>query len=183
MAEGMRVQFLGSIPLDPKIAEACDAGQAFVDHYAATPTAQVMQNIIQPIAALDETKVDKKATQKTRQEDNCMRIAIPLADGKLAMHFGHCERFALIDVDQAQKKILTREDVAAPPHEPGLLPRWLAERGANTIISGGMGQRARGLFEERGILVLVGAPPDMPENLVGHYLAGTIQVGQNICDH
>lgn len=112
-----------------------------------------------------------------------MRIAIPLADGKLAMHFGHCERFALVDVDQTEKKILGREDVEAPPHEPGLLPRWLAERGANAIISGGMGQRARGLFDERGILVVVGAPADTPENLVGHYLAGTLEVGQNICDH
>lgn len=112
-----------------------------------------------------------------------MRIAIPMADGKLAMHFGHCERFALLDVDPREKKILKREDIDAPPHEPGLLPRWLAELGANTIISGGMGQRARGLFAERGIQVVVGAPSDTPERLVGNYLAGTLQVGENACDH
>ena len=112
-----------------------------------------------------------------------MRIAIPMADGKLAMHFGHCQRFALVDVDPIEKKILKREDIEAPPHEPGLLPRWLAERGANTIISGGMGQRARGLFAERGIQVVVGAPADTPEALVGNYLAGTLQVTENVCDH
>ncbi len=183
MAEDMGIRFLGSIPLDPKIAEACDKGRAFVDHYAATPTAEIMQEIIQPIAALDETNADKKATGKIRQEDNQMRIAIPLADGKLAMHFGHCERFAFVDIDQAEKKILGRQDIEAPPHEPGLLPGWLAERGVNAIISGGMGQRARGLFGERGIDVVVGALADTPENLVGHYLAGTLDVGQNICDH
>ena len=33
-----------------------------------------------------------------------MRIAIPIADGKLAMHFGHCERFALVDVDPSKKR-------------------------------------------------------------------------------
>ena len=112
-----------------------------------------------------------------------MKIAIPLAGGKLAMHFGHCERFALVDVDPAEKKILGREDIDAPPHQPGLLPPWLAERGATMIIAGGMGQRAQGLFTEQGIQVIVGAPSDTPERLVGDYLAGTLQAGENACDH
>jgi len=112
-----------------------------------------------------------------------MKIAIPLAGGKLAMHFGHCEHFALVDVDLAEKKILKREDIEAPPHVPGLLPKWLAERGADMIIAGGMGQRAQGLFAEHGIQVVVGAPADTPERLAGDYLAGTLQAGENICDH
>ena len=112
-----------------------------------------------------------------------MRIAIPLANGKLAMHFGHCERFALVDVDQAEKKLLKREDIDAPPHQPGMLPPWLAERGASVIIAGGMGQRAQGLFAEQGIQVVIGAPVESPERLVGDFLAGTLQAGENICDH
>ena len=112
-----------------------------------------------------------------------MKIAIPLAGGKLSMHFGHCELFALVDVDPVEKKILKREDVEPPPHEPGLLPKWLAERGANVIIAGGMGQRAQELFAGQGICVVVGAPADSPECLVGDYLAGTLQAGVNTCDH
>lgn len=112
-----------------------------------------------------------------------MKIAIPLAQGKLSMHFGHCERFALLDVDAAEKTILKREDLEAPPHEPGLLPPWLAERGATMIIAGGMGQRAQGLFARHGIQVLVGALPEEPETIVNGYLAGTLQVGRNSCDH
>lgn len=112
-----------------------------------------------------------------------MKIAIPLADGRLAMHFGHCERFALIEADSEQKRILKRDDVAAPPHQPGLLPAWLAGRGANVIIAGGMGQRAQGLFAESGIKVVVGAPADVPERLVEAYLAGTLVSGDNVCDH
>ena len=108
-----------------------------------------------------------------------MRIAVPLVDGKLCMHFGHCERFALVDVDPTRRTITKREDVEAPPHQPGLLPPWLAERGANTIIAGGMGQRAQELFAEQGIQVVVGAPAETPEMLVEAYLAGTLQVGEN----
>ena len=112
-----------------------------------------------------------------------MRIAIPLADGRLSMHFGHCERFALVNVDPGTGKIMSREDVAPPAHEPGVLPKWLAEQGVNVIIAGGMGQRAQGLFAEKGIRVLVGAPARTPEELVGSYLAGTIELGRNTCDH
>jgi len=112
-----------------------------------------------------------------------MKIAIPMADGKLTNHFGHCESFALVDVDSAEKKILKREDIIPPPHEPGLLPPWLAERGVNLVIAGGMGQRAQGLFAEQGIQVFVGAPADTPEILVGNYLSGTLQTGVNACDH
>lgn len=112
-----------------------------------------------------------------------MRIAIPLADGKLALHFGHCASFALIDADANQKKIMGREEIAAPPHQPGLLPSWLAERGANVIIAGGMGQRAQQLFLEQGIEVLVGAPAQTPEALVEAFLNGTLETGVNACDH
>jgi ATP-binding protein involved in chromosome partitioning len=49
----MNVPFLGSIPIDPKIAETGDSGRAFVRVYASTPTAGIMRRIVEPIAALD----------------------------------------------------------------------------------------------------------------------------------
>lgn len=112
-----------------------------------------------------------------------MRIAIPVANGKLAAHFGHCEKFALIDVDQEQKTILGKEVVDAPPHQPGLLPVWLADREAEVIIAGGMGQRAQSLFSQNGITVVIGASSEIPEKIVSDYLYGTLRTGENICDH
>jgi ATP-binding protein involved in chromosome partitioning len=112
-----------------------------------------------------------------------MRIAIPVASGKLCPHFGHCEHFALIDVDPNTKAIVKQELVEAPEHQPGLLPRWLHDRGANVIVAGGMGTRAQDLFAERGIKVFVGAPSDTPEAIVSAYLDGTLQTGENLCDH
>jgi predicted Fe-Mo cluster-binding NifX family protein len=121
--------------------------------------------------------------RQSLKENKHMKIAIPLANGKLAMHFGHCERFALVDVDAPEKKIVSREEIEAPPHQPGLLPSWLAERGATMIIAGGMGQRALGLFAEQGIQVVVGAAAETPEKLVLDYLAGSLRAGENVCDH
>jgi ATP-binding protein involved in chromosome partitioning len=112
-----------------------------------------------------------------------MKIAIPLAGGRLCMHFGHCETFALIDVDMEKKEIVGRTEVTPPPHEPGVLPRWLSEQGATAILAGGMGQRAQGLFAEQKIQVMVGLPAETPDALVKQYLAGTLQAGENVCDH
>ncbi len=112
-----------------------------------------------------------------------MRIAIPLADGKLCMHFGHCGQFALVDVDASSKTIKGTTKLDPPAHEPGVLPRWLNEQGATVIIAGGMGQRAQALFAEQGIAVVVGAPADTPDALVTAYLAGSLTSGQNACDH
>jgi len=99
------------------------------------------------------------------------------------MHFGHCEQFALLDVDKKAKKITKKQLLTPPPHEPGVLPKWLHEQGANVIIAGGMGQRAQSLFAENGIKVVVGAPGDEPDKLVISYLEGTLVSGTNVCDH
>ena len=112
-----------------------------------------------------------------------MKIAIPMADGKLCMHFGHCEQFALVEVDEAAKTITGTTYLTPPPHEPDVLPRWLHEQGANVIIAGGMGQRAQGIFAASSIKIVVGAPAETPEGVVSAYLSGTLQVGSNACDH
>ena len=110
-----------------------------------------------------------------------MKIAIPLAEGKLTAHFGHCREIAFIEADD--DGIKGKEILIPPPHEPGVLPRWLHDMGANVIIAGGMGQKAQQLFAANNINVVVGAPVDMPEVLVESYLVGTLVTGENICDH
>jgi len=112
-----------------------------------------------------------------------MRIAIPVTDGKLSAHFGHCEQFAIIDVDTDGKNIESQQVVTPPPHEPGLLPKWLSELHVDLIIAGGMGRRAQQLFEQNNIDVVVGATNNTPQELARQYLTGQLQCGQNICDH
>lgn len=112
-----------------------------------------------------------------------MKIAIPLTGGKLSAHFGHCERFAIINADQTSGAILSKEEAIPPPHEPGLYPAWLAERGATHIISGGMGQQALNLFAQNKITVIVGAPALDPEEIANMYLRGELKFSGNGCDH
>ena len=112
-----------------------------------------------------------------------MRVAIPTVEGKLCLHFGHCEEFALVDVDDETRQIESVGGATPPPHAPGVLPRWLAEQGATAIISGGMGTRAQQLFAQAGVEVIVGASSDDPRAIVEAWLAGNLTTGTNVCDH
>ena len=118
-----------------------------------------------------------------KKGDKEMRIAIPLAQGNLSLHFGHCDEFAIFDIDDNTKKVISRKDETPPGHEPGVLPRWLHENNVSVIIAGGMGQRAQQLFEQNKIAVVIGAADNAPEQLVLQYLTGQLECGQNICDH
>ncbi len=118
-----------------------------------------------------------------KDSESALVIAIPVAGGQLCMHFGHCEQFALLDVDTASKEILNSRQLAPPVHQPGVLPRWLHEQGVNLIIAGGMGRRAQNIFAEQDIRVIVGVPAGSPESVVRAYLDDKLQSGENLCDH
>ncbi|ROQ93388.1 iron-sulfur cluster carrier protein MrpORP [Desulfosoma caldarium] len=189
-AERMHVHFLGNLPFDLRVVEAGDAGttlglvQSENGSYANALnalTAEVIQRCSPPADFQDQEIRREESEEKTAMEPNVLRIAVPTAEGRLCNHFGHCEKFVLIDVRGSE--IQNRTEVTPPPHEPGLLPRWLADHGVGMVIAGGMGRRAIGLFEERGIRVLTGAPTDDPQNLVRRYLEGTLECGANVCDH
>jgi len=112
-----------------------------------------------------------------------MRIAVPVADGKVAAHFGHCSHFALFDVDEPTRVVVKRKTIASPGHQPGFLPAWLAEEGVSVVIASGMGSRAQAIFNENRIEVVVGTLGDDPEEAVLDYLKGELATGDNICDH
>jgi ATP-binding protein involved in chromosome partitioning len=177
MAEEFNVPFLGSIPIDPSIVSACDAGQPLVSYNSQSRTAQALQHVFEQLLQPD-TK-----TQNNKEVQDRMRIAIPLTDGRLSSHFGHCEQFAIVDADPAGKMVMNIEILTPPAHEPGILPKWLSGMQVNVVIAGGMGRRAQQHFEESNIDVVVGAEENTPQELVTQYLSGQLQYGQNICDH
>jgi len=183
MANQMNVPFLGRIPIDPQIVQACDSGRPFVYHYNQSQTAKAFENISSPILKLDTNAQELIKTNSLQTGDKKMRIAVPLAQGKLSLHFGHCDQFAIFDVDENLKKLISRNDAIPPAHAPGVLPKWLHENNVNVIIASGMGQRAQQLFAQNDIKVVIGASSDSPEELVSAYLQDTLETGDNICDH
>jgi len=112
-----------------------------------------------------------------------MRYAIPVSAGTISPHFGHCEEFALVDVDEKSKTVVRKELVVPPEHQPGVLPQWLAEQGVSFVIAGGMGSRAQSLFQQNRIGVVIGSIETDPEKAVLAHLNGVLATGENVCDH
>ncbi len=108
-------------------------------------------------------------------------FAVPTINGKLCQHFGHSEQFAVVETED--QKIVNIEFFTPPVHQPGTYPRFLAEKGVSTIISGGMGGKAKDIFTQNNIEVFMGIDSDKPEVLVEKYLADQLQDGDNLCDH
>jgi predicted Fe-Mo cluster-binding NifX family protein len=109
------------------------------------------------------------------------KIAIPTTGGILSAHFGHCEKFAIYDVKE--NEIIKEEFVAPPPHEPGSHPAFLRGLGCEAIIAGGMGSRAQNLFAQNNIEVIIGLHSENLQGLVEEYVTGSLESGENLCDH
>ena len=63
-----------------------------------------------------------------------MKIAVPMFQGRLSPHFGHCPEVALVEVDVKTKTILGTRVIPTPPHEPGRFPGWLRAQGADMVM-------------------------------------------------
>ena len=182
--EGLRL--LGTLPLDPQVVSNGDVGDMSLLDNPDLPITREFNKIVDAVIQISEDRaalatIRKDALPKQKSSPDAKLIAFPVSGGKLAAHFGHCEQFAFIETDNT--KIIGTEMRTPPAHEPGVIPQWLHDQGANVLIVGGMGEMAQGLLREKGIEVIIGAPMDSPESLANQYLAKTLVAGANICDH
>ena len=112
-----------------------------------------------------------------------IRIAIPTSAGRLHGHFGGAKEFTLVDADQNFGVVIDRRVVPAPPHQPGLFPRWLREQGVQVVLAGGIGHRALDLFAEHGITVRAAQPNALVEVATAAYLTGLLTQTPEGCTH
>jgi predicted Fe-Mo cluster-binding NifX family protein len=109
-----------------------------------------------------------------------MKIAVSTDSGQVSAHFGRCSEYTIFEVED--NKVINKEIIPNPGHEPGFLPRYLSERGVSCIIAGGMGPRAQQLFVQNNIKAVIGAYGDV-DSVVEQYLQGTIELGEDACEH
>ena len=107
-----------------------------------------------------------------------MRIIISTDNAKVAQHFGRCQEFTVLDIEN--NKVKKKETVENPEHVPGKLPKLFNEMGANLIIAGGMGRRAQSFLQEFGIDWIIGVQGDI-DCVVEDYLNGKLESGESLC--
>ncbi|MFB0920096.1 MAG: P-loop NTPase, partial [Oscillospiraceae bacterium] len=164
IADKYSLKVLAKLPIDSKIAAACDKGLIeLVEGDWLNPVVQILEN-----------------TEKTEntEEKEMLKIAVAGEGKNVTEHFGHCEAFIVFDVENGN--IVKEEALPNPGHKPGFLPNYLADRGVNVIISGGMGGGAVDIFNERNVEVIVGASGNA-KAAVEKYLRGELKTTGSIC--
>ena len=119
----------------------------------------------------------QKYWEKWRR-NKILKIGVASDRGMVTGHFAHCEGLIFFDTDN--KQIIKSETIANPGHRPGFLPNFLADHGANVIISGGMGGGAVEIFNERNVEVVVGASGEA-RAAVEAYLQGSLKSTGSVC--
>jgi len=118
-----------------------------------------------------------------------MKIALATDDNKgleavLSHHFGRCPYYILIDTDG--KEIKDVKSVKNPFYEshgqPGEVPDFINNLGAEVIISGGMGPKAIGFFQQLGIQALTGAS-GIVGDVIKAYMNGQIEGAAPCSNH
>ncbi|OYD15214.1 hypothetical protein CH330_06315 [candidate division WOR-3 bacterium JGI_Cruoil_03_51_56] len=109
-----------------------------------------------------------------------MKVAVATDSGQVSAHFGRCAEYTLADIENA--KVVKTGVIPNPGHEPGVLPRYLAEKGVKVIICGGAGPKAQAIFAQEGIQVRMGVfgPVDAA---LEQFAAGILTQGESTCDH
>ena len=107
-----------------------------------------------------------------------MKAAISTDGDYVSMHFGRCPCFTIIDIQNG--KIVNREIINNPGHQPGFLPKFLHDNGIECIIAGGMGMKAQELFNQHNIEQIVGISGKV-EDVIDQLVNGTLASGESFC--
>jgi len=166
VAKMYNLKVLAKLPIDPRIAKACDKGaiELFEGDW------------LDPVADILEL-INEKQTEDNAEVSK-MKIAVASEGKMVTEHFGHCEGFNIFDTENG--KIVKSEFIPNPGHRPGFLPNFLNDKGVNVIISGGMGGGAIDIFNEKNIEVIVGAT-GAAEAAVNSYLKGELKSTGSVC--
>ena len=163
IAKKHHLDILASLPIDPKIAEACDQGN--IELYDSNWFARVAE-----ILEKEEIKEENGGKK--------MKIAVASENEMVTEHFGHCVNFNIFD---SENNVIVKSDsIPNPGHRPGFLPNFLNDMGVNVIISGGMGAGAIEIFNEKGIEVIVGAKGEA-KIAAEQYLQGMLKSTGSVC--
>ena len=108
------------------------------------------------------------------------KIAVPTDNKQFAQHFGRCPEYTIFEIEDG--KIVKEEILPNPGHKPGFLPNFLKKQGVDCILASGMKHRAKNIFAENEIEVVIGLTGSVREG-INSYLQGEVESGDNFCDH
>lgn len=103
-----------------------------------------------------------------------IRIAVPIADGCFAEHFGGARAFLMFEGNTTTRRCDVGVLLEAPEHKPGALPKFLARQYVDAVVVSAIGERALNILEAVGIEVFLAAGDPDPAVLASACLTGSL---------
>lgn len=101
-----------------------------------------------------------------------MKIAIATEETKVCQHFGKCENFTIVEIENSQVKSKVIINTLGNQH--GLLPTFLASHSVNVVIAGGMGEGAKQNLIANSIEIIAGVSGNIDE-AIDAYMNGNLK--------
>ncbi|MFT8349513.1 NifB/NifX family molybdenum-iron cluster-binding protein [Clostridium saccharoperbutylacetonicum] len=113
-----------------------------------------------------------------------MKIALPSRNNNIDDHFGHCECFTVLTIDQQNKEITASETVQSPAGCgcKSNIASILAEIGVKVMLAGNMGEGAVRVLNNSGIDVVRGCSGEI-NTVALNWLKGSLVDSGDLCDH
>lgn len=103
-----------------------------------------------------------------------MKIAMPLAKGRIAELSENCDRFTIVDVDLTESRVLASCRAEPEAAWLGRLVPWLTDKTVDLVIAVEVSAGMRPDLIDNSIRVIAGAPNDSPHSVIKAYLAGDL---------
>lgn len=163
---GLKV--LGKLPVDPSIAELCDAGK--IEDYNKDwldNTVDVIESINAPV----------------KRSNISMRVAVATdsTNDTVFQHFGHTEIFTIYDITNGF--VTSKRAISTNGEGHETLGGILKDNGIQILICGGIGGAAKKVLADAGIGLVSGVSGNIDDVLAG-VLSGAIKDDPSAeCDH
>ena len=159
---------LAKLPINPKVAEAIDAGN--------------VEGLMTD--CLDEAADYLEATLPVEKKDANKKVKIAVTtdeNNNVFGHFGHCQNFTIYTIEN--KELTEKKTLASDGKGHEAVANLLMSEGVNVVICGGIGQAAMELLMQAGVLVVPGMEGDI-DVVVAAYLDGSLATSTEAnCDH
>ena len=111
---------------------------------------------------------------RTIQDREIFKIAIPMANGVFSEHFGGAKAFLIFEGDRQTLRLGDPDVSAAPEHKPGSLPKWLEQQKVDAVVVSAIGERALILLADAGIEAFLADSDVQPSALATACLSGKL---------
>ena len=170
IAKKFNIEIIDKLPVNPKIAQLCDAGE--IENFQEELLINNVSNI---------EKMLKQSDNKNSITDKKTKIAVTYENGEVFQHFGHTENFKVYTVENG--KILSSEIISSNGTGHESLAGMLKSLGIETLICGGIGGGAKVALAQEGITLYPGAN-GKADDAINALLNGTLNYNPNVqCSH